>query len=162
MKLSVAPVALASFALGAAAQIAAAGPIDAQATPRPVAAVVDDYVREALKSNLSVGEQSLIVERNFAALEAARAHFRPTLAFEARYSWSEGGRLLELPLGNLMNPVYASLNQLLAAQGKAAEFAPIQNENFNFLRAHEQDTRVTVRQPLYAPAGLSPAARLGR
>ncbi|GAC1456014.1 MAG: hypothetical protein PVSMB6_13580 [Steroidobacteraceae bacterium] len=119
---------------------------------QPVAAGVDDYVREALKANLSLRADSLTVERSFAALDAARAHFRPTLALEARYSWSQGGRVLQLPLGDLMNPVYASLNQLLAAQGRPAEFTPIRNESFNFLREHEQDTRITVRQPLYAPA----------
>jgi outer membrane protein TolC len=153
---------LAGLAFGAASRITV---VQAQAAPfasgsppadvvatRPVASVVDDYVREALKSNLSLRAQSLTVERSFAALDAVRAHFFPTLALEARYSWSEGGRLLQLPLGDLMNPVYASLNQLLSAQGRPAEFTPIQNESFNFLRQREQDTRITVRQALYAPA----------
>jgi outer membrane protein len=147
--------AAASLAATAAAS-SAAGPVEpspaVSAPAEPVAVVIDDYVREALQSNLSLRAESLTVERAFAALDAARAHFLPTLALQASYTWAEGGRLLELPLGTLMNPVYASLNQLLAAQGKGAPFAPIQNETFNFLRTHEQDTRLQVRQALYAPA----------
>ena len=122
------------------------------AEPRAVAAVIDDYVREALRSNLSLRAEGLVLERSLAALDAARAHFLPTLAFDARYTRAEGGRQLELPVGTLLNPVYSTLNQLLVAQGRPAEFAAIQNQNFNFQREREQDTRVSLRQALYAPA----------
>src|SRR5437879_3492977 len=93
------------------------------AEPRAVAAVIDDYVREALRSNLSLRAEGLVLERSLAALDAARAHFLPTLAFDARYTRAEGGRQLELPVGTLLNPVYSTLNQLLVAQGRPAEFA---------------------------------------
>ena len=122
------------------------------AEPRAVAAVIDDYVREALRSNLSLRAEGLVLERSLAALDAARAHFLPTLAFDARYTRAEGGRQLELPVGTLLNPVYSTLNQLLVARGRPAEFAAIQNQNFNFQREREQDTRVSLRQALYAPA----------
>ena len=119
---------------------------------RAVAAVIDDYVREALHSNLSLHAESMEVEREFAALDQARAQFLPTVSFEASYTSASGGRTLELPLGTLMNPVYATLNQLLADRGRRNEFAPIQNETVYFQRQHEQITRFSLRQPLYAPA----------
>ena len=124
----------------------------AQAEVRPVAAVIDEYVREGLRANLSLHAESLVVEQSLAALDQARAAFLPTLAFDARYTRAEGGRTLDLPVGTLLNPVYGSLNQLMRTQGRPAEFLPIQNETIYFQRQHEQDTRFTVRQALYAPA----------
>src|SRR5215467_1325800 len=124
----------------------------AELPSRGVGAVLDDYLQEALHSNLSLHAESMVVERESAALDQARAQFLPPLAFDASYTSASGGRTLELPLGTLMNPVYGTLNQLLAAQGRRGEFAPIQNETIAFQRQHEQNTHFSLRQPLYAPA----------
>jgi outer membrane protein TolC len=147
--------ALLSLDASAAAAAAPSPPIAAEAeaaATRAVAAVIDDYVREGLHSNLSLHAESMEVEREFAALDQARAQFLPTLSFDASYTSASGGRTLALPLGTLMNPVYGTLNQLLASQGRRPEFAPIQNETVYFQRQHEQITRFSLRQPLYAPA----------
>ncbi|MBC8026724.1 MAG: TolC family protein, partial [Steroidobacteraceae bacterium] len=119
---------------------------------RSLAAVIDDYVREGLRSNLSLRAQSLEVERAAAGLDAARARYFPEAAFAARYSWSEGGRTIDLPLGDALNPAYQTLNDLLVAQGQQPQFPVVQNETIAFLREREQDTRVTLRMPLIAPA----------
>jgi outer membrane protein TolC len=151
----VALLALLSLDMPGEAAAAPASPIAAEAeasASRAVAAVIDAYVREALRSNLSLHAESMEVEREFAALDQARAQFLPTVSFDASYTSASGGRTLALPLGRLMNPVYGTLNQLLAAQGRRSEFAPIQNETVYFQRQHEQITRFSLRQPLYAPA----------
>jgi outer membrane protein len=119
---------------------------------RPLAAVIDGYVSEGLKSNLGLRAQSLEVERSEAALDGARARYFPELAFAARYSRSEGGRTIDLPLGDALNPAYQTLNDLLVAQGQQPQFPVVQNETIAFLREREQDTRVTLRMPLIAPA----------
>lgn len=115
---------------------------------RPVAAVIDAYVREGLKSNLSLRAQSLEVERAEAALDAARARYFPEAGLAARYSRSEGGRTVELPFGDALNPAYQTLNDLLVQQGQQPQFPVVQNETINFLREREQDTRITLRMPL--------------
>jgi outer membrane protein len=119
---------------------------------RPLAAVIDGYVREGLQSNLGLRAQSLEVERSEAALDEARARYFPELGFAARYSRSEGGRTIDLPLGDALNPAYQTLNELLAAQGQPPRFPAVQNETIAFLREREQDTRITLRLPLIAPA----------
>jgi outer membrane protein TolC len=126
----------------------------AQESPpnRPVAAVIDEYVREGLASNLSLQAQSFEVERADAALDEARARYFPEVGFAARYSRSQGGRTIELPLGDALNPAYQTLNDLLIAQGQAPKFPTVQNETISFLRETEQDTRITLRMPLIAPA----------
>jgi outer membrane protein len=119
---------------------------------RPLGAVIDGYVREGLQSNLALRAQSLEVERAAAALDGARARYFPEAALAARYSHSEGGRTIDLPLGDALNPAYQTLNDLLVAQGQQPQFPVVQNESVLFLREREQDTRITMRMPLIAPA----------
>jgi len=114
--------------------------------------VLDRYVLESLQSNLALKSESLEVERNLASLDAAQAKFFPEVSLAARYSRAEGGREIDVPLGTLLNPIYSSLNQLLAAQGQPAQFPTISDQKILFQREREQDTRITVRQPIYAPA----------
>ena len=125
-------------------------------THRPLPAVIDEYVREGLRSNLALRAQTLEVERGAAALDEARARYFPEAAFAARYSRSQGGRTIELPLGDALNPAYQTLNDLLIAQGQQPQFPVVQNESIAFLREREQDTRITLRMPLIAP--VIPAA----
>jgi outer membrane protein TolC len=120
---------------------------------RPLGEVIDGYVRESLVSNLSLQSESLEVERNLALLDAARARFLPEVGLAARYTRADGGREIDVPLGSLLNPVYSTLNDLLAAQGQPGRpFPPIGDQTIKFQREREQDTRVTLRQPIYAPA----------
>jgi outer membrane protein len=143
-----------------------AAPVTAQDAPaqtgRPVAAVIDDYVREGLKSNLALQAQSLEVERSTAALAEARASYFPELALDARYTRAQGGRTIELPLGQALNPAYQTLNDLLIAQGQPPRFPAVQDETIAFLREEEQDTRITLRMPLLQlaiPAAVRAQAR---
>src|SRR6186713_3523802 len=132
----------------AGAQQAAAPASDS----RPLAAVIDEYVREGLASNLSLKAQSLEVERATAALDEARARYFPDVGLAARYSRSEGGRTIDLPLGQALNPAYQTLNDLLVAQGQQPQFPVVRDETIAFLRETEQDTRITLRMPLIQPA----------
>jgi outer membrane protein len=114
--------------------------------------VVERYVAEALHSNLALQGEALEVDKATAALAAARARFFPEISLAARYSRSDGGREFNVPVGTALNPVFAALNELLTAQGLPPRFAPTQDIAVPFLRTEEQDTRVVVRQPVYAPA----------
>ena len=128
-------------------------PTTAEATSsRPLSELLDEYMRDALRSNLSLQSQSLEVERNLALLDAARGRFLPELAFAARYTRADGGRTIDVPLGQMLNPIYSTLNDLLAAQGRTGSFPTIGDQTINFVREREQDTRLTLRQPIYAPA----------
>ena len=81
-------------------------------------AVVERYVAEGLRSNLALQGEALEVERAAQALAAARARFFPEVSLQARYSRAEGGREFTIPVGTALNPVYSTLNQLLAQQGR--------------------------------------------
>lgn len=123
--------------------------------------VIGNYVTEGLRSNLALQTEALEVEKAVQSLAAARARFFPELSLQARYTRAEGGREFTLPLGTALNPVYSTLNEMLAAQGQAAPFPQISDETVKFLRDAEQDTRLILRQPLYAPT-ISAAVRAQR
>jgi len=137
--------------------LAAAAVANAQTT-ETFDAVLERYVAEGLRSNLALRGENLEVERTAAALSEARARFYPELSVQARYTRAGGGREIDLPIGDALNPVYSTLNQMLAAQGQPVPFPQIENETIKFLREREQDTRITLRQPLYAPT-ISAAVR---
>lgn len=122
------------------------------ADERSVEAVLADYIAEALDSNLGLERQDLSVGQSLAALDEARGRYLPQASLESRFSRAEGGRTIPLPLGELLNPAYAALNELLVEQGRAPAFVPIANSEFAFLREQEQQTYVRLLQPLYVPA----------
>jgi len=62
-------------------------------------------------------------------LEVARSMFLPNITFDLTYSHADGGRSIDLPIGDMLNPVYATLNQLT----NSPNFPQIQNEQINFL-----------------------------
>lgn len=126
----------------------------AQSPPptEPFDVVVERYIAEGLQRNLGLRSEALEVEKAAQALAEARARFFPEVSLEARYSRAEGGREFSLPLGSALNPVYSTLNEMLIAQGQEPRFPTVQDETVRFLREREQDTRVIVRQPLFAPA----------
>jgi outer membrane protein len=141
---------------GAFASLALAAPLasaqNVATPPAPFDETVRAYVAEGLRSNLALQSENLEVERAAATLAAARARFYPEISLQARYTRAEGGREFVLPFGTALNPVYSTLNSLLAAQGQTGQFPQIDDVTVQFLRAEEQDTRIVARQPLYAPA----------
>jgi len=139
---------IAALVLVSSVALAQSEPSDAP----PFDVVVERYVTEGLARNLALQGETLEVEKATEALAEARARFLPEVSLEARYSRAEGGREFKLPLGSALNPVYHTLNEMLSAQGQDPRFPRIQDETVNFLREREQDTRVVVRQPLWAPA----------
>jgi outer membrane protein TolC len=112
--------------------------------------VLDSYVEEGLKTNLALQQQNISLEKNAAALQEAKAMFMPTLDLEARYSRAAGGRLIEFPIGDLLNPVYGTLNQLT----ESSQFPTVNNEAIPFLRPQEHETRLRFVQPILQPGLL--------
>jgi outer membrane protein TolC len=149
---------LRSSVVGVCAFLALTGSLASHAQDASFDAVIERYVAEGLRSNLALRSETLEVERAAAALAEARARYFPEASVQARYSRADGGRVVNLPIGTALNPVYSTLNDMLIAQGQPAQFPQIGDETIRFLREEEQDTRIVVRQPLYAPA-ISAAVR---
>jgi outer membrane protein TolC len=107
--------------------------------------VVGALVDDALAANLELDAAAADVQQRLAALDQARARYLPALDLSARYTRANGGRTIEFPVGDLLNPVYATLNQLSGTHA----FAPVPNQSIDFQRTREQQTDLILTQPLY-------------
>ena len=109
--------------------------------------VLQGYIDEGLKGNLQLKQEQLNYERSIEALNVARALIFPQIGINASYSLAQGGRKIQLPLGDLLNPVYATLNKLTDSN----QFPTLANQSINFLPNNFHDTKVRVIQPLFNP-----------
>src|ERR1700744_5542373 len=125
----------------------AAAVAKAEATPGSVEEAVDGLVADALQANLELDGAGANVAQRMAALDQARALYLPSLDLSARYSRATGGRTIDFPVGDLLNPVYASLNQITGS----SQFPTVPNQQINFQRTREQVTELQFTQPLYDP-----------
>lgn len=156
-------LACSAFASAQAAAPAVASP----ATPSPPEAVVpleeglQRIVDEALEANLQLRASGATVEQRLAALQQARARYLPAIDFAARYSVADGGRTIDIPVGDLLNPVYETLDQMLVAQGQPPQFPRVANQSIELLRNPEQETKILLQQPIYEPR-LGPAVDASR
>lgn len=118
----------------------------------PVSAVastaLENYISEAMTRNPGLAQAGFEVEAERQRLANLRARFYPTLALQARATVAEGGRTIDFPAGDLLNPVYTALN---AQAGPPARFPTVENQSIPLLRPTEQDTRLIVRGPIYQP-----------
>lgn len=105
---------------------------------------LDGYVREGLTSNLVVQQRSVTLQQAEAAVQIARSYFLPSVNLLADYTSGEGGRSISVPVGDLLNPVYTSLNQLTQSDA----FPQIENVNQNFFPKNFYDARVRTSLPI--------------
>jgi len=110
--------------------------------------ILDGYVKTGLDSNLAVKQKSFDLKKSKLDLERARALFFPQVGLNAQYTLAEGGRTIEVPIGDLLNSVYSSLNQLTSS----SKFPQVQNQSIQFLPNDYHDTKIEVTMPIYNPS----------
>ena len=81
------------------------------------------------------------------ALKEAKALYYPTASFGTQYTLAAGGRNIEFPIGDLLNPVYTTLNDITQTNN----FKPLQNAEINFLPNNFYDARFRIQQSIYHP-----------
>jgi outer membrane protein TolC len=136
-------------------------PVRAADAPATIEAGLQQLIDEALAANLELRAAGASVQQRLAALDQARARYLPVIDFAARYSMADGGRTIEFPVGDLLNPVYQTLDEMLLAQGQPARFPRVRNESISLLRDEEQETKLVLEQPLYEPR-IGPAVDASR
>lgn len=108
--------------------------------------LLEAYIREGLESNQGLKQKQLDYTRDLAALKEAKGMFLPDISLNARYTVARGGRIIDFPVGDLLNPVYSTLNMLTASE----MFPQIENESFPFYRPTEHETKVSLVQPIFS------------
>ena len=114
---------------------------------------LEQYIQIGLESNLALKQQEFSLEQSIQVLNEARGKYYPSIDIVARYSRAGGGRELTIPIGDLVNPIYQTLNQLLEAEGYPPAFPEdIPNQTIPFIREKEHNTGVRLVQPIIQPA----------
>ncbi|MEZ4961787.1 MAG: TolC family protein [Saprospiraceae bacterium] len=105
---------------------------------------LDTYIRQGIAGNHSLKEQEFLLQKNMLALQEAKRMFFPEVSFGTTYTLAAGGRKIEIPVGDLVNPVYATLNQLTQSN----MFPQLENIEETFLPNNFYDARFRIRQPI--------------
>lgn len=111
-------------------------------------AVLEAYIRQGVAHNLSLKQEQLRVSATVESLKQSRALFFPQVTLAPTYSVALGGRRLEFPVGDMLNPAYTALNQLTGSNQFPTD---IQNVNELLAPHNFHDTKVSFQYSLYNP-----------
>lgn len=106
--------------------------------------VLEKYVQQGLESNLVLQQRNLSLQNAMYALKQAKNLYVPTLDFQTLYTTAQGGRDIQLPVGDMLNPVYSTLNQFMGQNA----FPLIENQQINFLPKNYYDARIRLSVPI--------------
>ena len=105
------------------------------------------YITEGLNSNIVLKEKQIGLDKSLVALKAAKSLFLPSTHFETVYNVAGGGRSIDIPVGDLLNPVYQTLNNLTSSE----KFPAIGNSSEKLLPNNFYDARIKTTMPLINP-----------
>ncbi|MEM7107166.1 MAG: TolC family protein [Bacteroidota bacterium] len=108
--------------------------------------LLEDYVALGLENNLALKQENLSIQESLASLRQAKGLFKPSVSFDASYTLADGGRTIDVPIGDLLNPVYGSLNQLSGSESFPTN---LPNASEQLFPNDFHDTRFQFKQPLF-------------
>ncbi|BAV07508.1 Outer membrane protein TolC [Filimonas lacunae] len=106
--------------------------------------VLDKYIQEGFEHNLVLQQKNISLDKAMYSLKNAQSLYLPTVNFMFDYQTADGGRNIPLPLGDLLNGVYSTLNQLTASNS----FPQLKNESINFLPKNFYDGKIRTTIPI--------------
>lgn len=115
-----------------------------QITTKTPAQHLQDYITQGLENNIVLQQQSIALEQALLSLKTANSFFLPSSDLQASYTTGEGGRAIDLPIGDLLNPVNSTLNQLTNSNA----FPSIENQKISFLPKDYYDVKLRTSLPI--------------
>ncbi|MEM6842681.1 MAG: TolC family protein [Bacteroidota bacterium] len=106
---------------------------------------LDDYIELGLKNNQQLIREQLSTQLAAEKEKEARGGYLPNVTLDASYTWAQGGRDIIVPAGDLINPAYEGLNQVL---GENRYPTDIPNFNEQFLPNNFHETKIRIIQPI--------------
>src|ERR1700754_2706609 len=106
--------------------------------------ILGSYIRTGLDSNLALHQRNFDLERARIDLKRAQSLFYPQAGFSSQYTLADGGRTQSIPVGDLLNNVYSTLNQLTNSN----KFPQVGNQSIQFLPNDYHDTKMEVTLPI--------------
>lgn len=112
-----------------------------QGAPAPT---LDAYIRQAFETNEGLRQQQFQLDKSLYALDEARSLFLPNVSLQGSYTKAAGGRSIDVPLGDMLNGVYTTLNQLTGSHN----FPQLSNEKITFNPDNYYDAHLHTTLPL--------------
>jgi outer membrane protein TolC len=106
--------------------------------------LIDSYIKEAFENNQGLKQKQLDLQKALYALKEAKSYYLPNVSLNMNYTKAGGGRTIDLPIGDLLNPVYNSLNKLTASNN----FPQISNESVLLNPDNYYDAKIHTTLPL--------------
>ncbi|WP_106606058.1 TolC family protein [Chitinophaga ginsengisoli] len=106
--------------------------------------VLDEYIQSAFSQNQGLKQQNFQLDKSLYALKEAKSLFYPQIGLAGSYTKTDGGRTIDLPIGDMLNPVYSTLNQLTNSE----KFPQVQNQSFLLNPNNFYDVHVRTSLPL--------------
>ena len=105
---------------------------------------LDDYISLAFEQNQGLKQQNFDLEKSLFALKEAKAMYLPTVSMLGSYTKSAGGRTIDVPVGDLVNPIYSALNQLTSS----SKYPQVANQSFLLNPDNFYDVKLRTSLPL--------------
>jgi len=105
---------------------------------------LDAYIKTALNNNETIKQQQFLLTKSLYALKEAKSLFLPSVEFNGTYTLARGGRTVDIPVGDLMNPVYKTLNQLTGTNN----FPQIKNQSVLLNPNNFYDAKIRTTYPI--------------
>jgi outer membrane protein len=109
--------------------------------------IPEEYIGELFSRNLVLQDKQVSLEKSLIALKEARSLFLPTTWLDGTYTLARGGRSIDIPVGDLLNPVYKTLNQLT----NSSNFPTVSNASEQLNPDNFYDLRIKTTMPLINP-----------
>ncbi len=105
---------------------------------------LEKYIQEGISNNIVLQQKKISLEKAMYSLKTATSYFLPSINLEGDYTSGQGGRNIPIPIGDLLNPVYSTLNQLT----QSSSFPQLENEKINFFPFHYYDVKLHTTMPV--------------
>ena len=97
-----------------------------------------------MTNNETIRQQQFLLTKSLYALKEAKSLFLPSVGFNATYTLAGGGRTVDFPVGDLLNPVYKTLNQMTGTNN----FPQVQNQSILLNPDNFYDAKIRTTYPI--------------
>lgn len=109
--------------------------------------ILESYIQEGIVGSDALRQQQLQQQKNGYALEEAKGLFLPAVNLNGTYTLAGGGRAIAFPIGDLLNPVYSTLNEITNSN----QFPQLENVEENFNPNNFYDVKLRATYPIVNP-----------
>lgn len=107
--------------------------------------ILDEYITNGIENNLSLKQEKLELNKALKSIEIAKTSLFPRITFAPTYTLAAGGRRLQFPIGDLLNPVYNTLNKLT----QSSSFPQVENVDELLAPNNFHDTKISFQYPIF-------------